>query len=118
MYLQEPGALKYREIDMGVNDGHLPQKTTLYDNICFCLVKPTYDQCADPTYTQWRANLPVWNKHRALWHKGGGNCASSCACSSAWFHSISLLDKDLHEGMLCQPVLLTCSKYLLRGLVT
>lgn len=105
MYLHEPGAEKYRAMDKEANGGHLPERTTLINHICFCLITPTYDQCADPTYTQWRANQPVWNKHRTLWHKGGG-CASSCACSSAWFLDMSRDDFRLHECVLCPPVLL------------
>ena len=106
MYLHEPGAAKYRDMDMTANDGHLPERTTLLDNICFCLITPTYDQCADPIYTQWRANQPGWHKQRALWHKNGG-CGSSCACSSSWFHEMSSTETRLHECVLCEPVMLT-----------
>ena len=93
-------------MDKANNGGNIPERTTIIKNICFCLVKPTYDQCADPIYTQLRYNLPVWNKLRKLWHKPGG-CAASCACSmgsNEWFHSISSSEAKLHEGLLCLPV--------------
>ena len=111
IYLNDPRAEQYRVIDRAKNGGHDPEKTTISDNICFCLVKPTYDQCADPTYTQLRANLPVWDKERSVWHKESV-CDNSCACSSSttWFRSISRSEALLNEGLLCKPVL--CSELL------
>jgi hypothetical protein len=105
IYLDESDqrAEKYRQMDKAANDGHLPKTTVLQDNICFCLVKPTYDQCADPIYTQVRANLKVWDTKRALWHKQS-SCASSCACKSTeWFHAISRSESELTKGLLCEP---------------
>ena len=52
IYLNNDRAHKYREMDRAINNGYLPEPTTLSNNVCFCLVKPKYDQCADPTYTQ------------------------------------------------------------------
>lgn len=103
IYLHDPRAEKYRAMDRKNNNGHLPEKTVLYENICFCLVKPTFDQCADPIYTMVRANLPVWHKERTPWHKQSA-CGPSCACSQGWFQSISRSERDLVEGLLCKPV--------------
>ena len=52
IYLNDERALKYRQMDRAKNGGNLPERTTLSNNVCFCLVKPKYDQCADPIYTQ------------------------------------------------------------------
>ena len=105
MYLHDPRAQKYRDMDLALNDGHLPRASVLQQHICFCLIKPTYDQCADPIYTQLRANLPIWHKLRALRHEKESSCAgSACACSStSWFHSISASELALVDGMLCKP---------------
>mgnify|MGYP004492482417 CR=1 FL=1 len=55
IYLNDDRAQKYRDMDRAMNGGHLPERTILNNNICFCLVKPKIDQCADPIYTQARA---------------------------------------------------------------
>ena len=54
MYLTDPLAEKYRQMDLKANGGILPEDTVFNAHICFCLVRPTYDQCADPIYTQVR----------------------------------------------------------------
>ena len=51
MYLNDPRARKYLEMDRELNNGYDPERTTLLENVCFCLVKPKYDQCADPIYS-------------------------------------------------------------------
>jgi hypothetical protein len=92
-------------------------------------VKPTFDQCADPTYTQLRANLPVWHKLRPTWH-AQSVCDATCVCGgkrtdgegvdgegsggegdadredqvNMWFRSISGSEQQLLEGLLCDPV--------------
>jgi hypothetical protein len=58
LYRTDPLAEKYREMDRNANGGILPEDTVLNAHICFCLVRPTYDQCADPIYTQVCACLP------------------------------------------------------------
>ena len=35
MYLKEPGAEMYRAMDRAKNNGNLPEKTTISNNICF-----------------------------------------------------------------------------------
>lgn len=57
MYIFHDCAAKYRQMDKEANNGNLPEKTVLNNNICFCLVRPTYDQCADPIYTQVHLNF-------------------------------------------------------------
>ena len=72
------------------NGNNLPERTTLHDNICFCLVKPTRDQCADPIYTMLRANMPTWHKlltctgleTRFTWAKSSVRFAMLCL---VWF---------------------------------
>ena len=103
IYLHDPRAEKYRKVDRDKNNGNLPERTTILDNICFCLIKPTFDQCADPTYTQLRVNLPLWNKSRAKWHESS-NCGTSCACSKSWFHSFTDSEPELNKAMHCMPV--------------
>ena len=61
MYREDPRAAKYRQMDKDKNGGHLPEDTVINTNICFCLVRPKYDQCADPIYTMLNANLKVWH---------------------------------------------------------
>ena len=113
MYLKDDCAAKYRQMDLDANDGHLPQRTVLHENICFCLIKPTYDQCADPIYTQVHANLPVWHKHRTKWH-AESQCGGNCACKTAlWFRSISSSEEALNKGLLCQPV--KCPELQVKG---
>ena len=106
MYLKDARAKPYRDEDLAINNGHLPQKTVLEQHVCFCLIKPTYDQCADPIYTQLRANLSTWHKLRAVWHEKESKCGgSTCACSSTtWFRSITSSEAALVEGTLCKPV--------------
>ena len=41
LYRNDDRAKKYRDMDMAVNGGNLPEDTVLHQNICFCLVKPT-----------------------------------------------------------------------------
>ena len=104
VYLFNPRAEKYRQMDRDKNGGNLPERTVISENVCFCLIRPTYDQCADPTYTQLRANLPVWHKQRGLKHEQS-RCDVSCKCLSApWFRSISSSEEALNEGLLCQPI--------------
>ena len=66
-----------------------------------------------------RANLPVWNKLRAVWHEKESKCEGSCACrTQPWFRSISSSEQSLHEGLLCKPV--ACPELMLeddRGMV-
>lgn len=89
MYLNDPRARKYLEMDRELNNGYDPERTTLLENVCFCLVKPKYDQCADPIYTQVSVNLKKWHEERQRWHSAGASkCAGTdCACntSSGWF---------------------------------
>ena len=43
IYLNDPRAEKYRVMDRAKNGGHDPEKTTtISDNVCFCLLQPTY----------------------------------------------------------------------------
>ena len=102
MYLGDPRAEKYRAMDRAQNGNNLPERTTLHDNICFCLVKPTRDQCADPVYTMLRANLPTWHKLRSAWHKES-DCDDSCACKEAWFRAMTQSEAALDESVLCKP---------------
>mmetsp|Transcript_63625 Transcript_63625/g.189666 ORF Transcript_63625/g.189666 Transcript_63625/m.189666 type:complete len:828 (+) Transcript_63625:1660-4143(+) len=90
-------------MDRDKNNGNVPESTVISNNICFCLIKPTFDQCADPIYTQLRVNLPTWDAHRKKWQKAG-SCPAACACSKPWFASISTSEAALSEGLLCQPV--------------
>lgn len=103
IYLHDPRAEKYRKMDREKNGGHLPQRTILSNHICFCLVLPTYDQCADPLYTQLRANLPAWHALRSSWHKEANVCDESCACKKDWFLRSTKSEGDLHECLLCEP---------------
>ena len=105
MFREEPGAEKYRQQVRDANGGHLPEDSVLNENICFCLIRPTYDQCADPIYTMLRANLPMWNRERTLWHEKESKCDASCACKSApWFRSFTASETALHECLLCKPI--------------
>ena len=105
MYLNDDRAAKYRKMDLNKNDGILPGRTVLAENVCFCLIKPTYDQCADPIYTQLRVNLPVWHRERAVWHEKESKCDASCACKEMpWFRACSSSEKGLLDSLLCQPV--------------
>ena len=110
IYLKDPRAECYRIVDRAKNGGNLPEKTTIEKHICFCLVRPIRDQCADPIYTQLRANLPVWHNERFGWHKKSV-CGDSCACSSPWFRTVSSSEALLNEGLLCPPV--ECPELLL-----
>ena len=104
LYLNHASAEKYRQEDRQKNGGHLPERTTLHQNICFCLIRPSYDQCADPTYTQLYANLPTWDKLRLAWHTQS-KCADSCACKKApWFMLISKSPQQLLDGLICAPI--------------
>jgi hypothetical protein len=105
MYLNDDRAAKYRTMDRDKNGGIQPGRTVLAENVCFCLIKPTYDQCADPIYTQLRVNLPVWHRERALWHEKESKCDASCACKEMpWFRACSSSEKGLLDSLLCQPV--------------
>lgn len=104
---------EYLEMDKKLNGGNVPERTVLNENVCFCLVRPKYDQCADPIYTQLRSNLPTWNKLRTVWHKAeNSKCDDSCACksfcegtsSSSWFRDMSRSEKELNKNLLCEPV--------------
>mmetsp|Transcript_14561 Transcript_14561/g.34487 ORF Transcript_14561/g.34487 Transcript_14561/m.34487 type:complete len:174 (-) Transcript_14561:356-877(-) len=72
IYLHDPRAVQYLELDKANNGGNIPERTTIIKNICFCLVKPTYDQCADParllcapckrTSPRQSSYLPAWRE--------------------------------------------------------
>jgi hypothetical protein len=50
------------------------------------------------------ANLPLWNRERALWRKEK-SCNASCACGTQpWFLSISNSEALLSKGLLCAPI--------------
>ena len=105
IYLYADCAKKYREMDLAANDGNLPEDSLLNANICFCLIKPTYDQCADPIYTPVRANLPTYHKLRTSWHQKESACDMSCACKSKlFFLNFSSSEDSLNEWLLCPAI--------------
>eukprot|EP00964_Phaeocystis_antarctica_P159292 scaffold130272_cov36-Phaeocystis_antarctica.AAC.2 len=71
-------------MDRAANNGFLPERTTLTDNV--------------------NANLSLWHRERALWRKES-SCDASCACSTQpWFRSISSSEAELSKGLLCAAV--------------
>ena len=72
LYLTDERAAPFRKEDLEANEGIMPGKTILHENICFCLIKPTYDQCADParllcapckrTSPRQSSYLPAWRE--------------------------------------------------------
>jgi hypothetical protein len=104
LYLTDERAAPFRKEDLEANEGIMPGKTILHENICFCLIKPTYDQCADPIYTMLRVNLPTWHKQRALWRKDSTCTVAACACSKPWFKSFTSSETALVDNLLCKLV--------------
>ena len=105
LYRNHERAAPYRKMDMEANGGVAPENTVLNNHICFCLIKPTYDQCADPIYTMLRVNLPTWHKQRAMRRTKSSCIVPGCVCSTSWFGSFTSSETALVDALLCKPTL-------------